>query len=220
MMRKLIRNEAIMKRNSNKTLKDASPYSAVLTREQFLFYETRITAKLLEEGLSREEVIDRIVAENLFQYPTEKSIRRMALVCCHRLEALNDKSLQSAIATQPSEVAKQICLYAMMKQYRLVWDFMITVIGSKYRNFDMSFGKIDLNTFFARLQEQDSWVATWSDSTVAKIKQVLAKILVENDYLDSISSDHLNPVLISTLLENGIRSNNDNIALAAFNCLT
>ena len=220
MMRKLIRNEAIMKRNSNKTLKDASPYSAVLTREQFLFYETRITAKLLEEGLSREEVIDRIVAENLFQYPTEKSIRRMALVCCHRLEALNDKSLQSAIATQPSEVAKQICLYAMMKQYRLVWDFMITVIGSKYRNFDMTFGKIDLNTFFARLQEQDSWVATWSDSTVAKIKQVLAKILVENDYLDSISSDHLNPVLISTLLENGIRSNNDNIALAAFNCLS
>lgn len=220
MMRKLIRNEAIMKRNSNKTLKDASPYSAVLTREQFLFYETRITAKLLEEGLSREEVIDRIVAENLFQYPTEKSIRRMALVCCHRLEALNDKTLQSAIATQPSEVAKQICLYAMMKQYRLVWDFMITVIGSKYRNFDMSFGKIDLNTFFARLQEQDSWVATWSDSTVAKIKQVLAKILVENDYLDSISSDHLNPVLISTLLENGIRSNNDNIALAAFNCLS
>ena len=219
MMRKLIRNEAIMKRNSNKTLKDASPYSAVLTREQFLFYETRITAKLLEEGLSREEVIDRIVAENLFQYPTEKSIRRMALVCCHRLEALNDKSLQSAIATQPSEVAKQICLYAMMKQYRIVWDFMITVIGSKYRNFDMSFGKIDLNTFFARLQEQDSWVATWSDSTVAKIKQVLAKILVENDYLDSISSDHLNPVLISTLLENRIRSNNDNIALAAFNCL-
>ena len=220
MMRKLIRNEAIMKRNSNKTLKDASPYSAVLTREQFLFYETRITAKLLEEGLSREEVIDRIVAENLFQYPTEKSIRRMALVCCHRLEALNDKSLQSAIATQPSEVAKQICLYAMMKQYRIVWDFMITVIGSKYRNFDMSFGKIDLNTFFARLQEQDSWVATWSDSTVAKIKQVLARILVENDYLDSITSDHLNPVLISMVLENGIRSNNDEIALAAFNCLS
>lgn len=220
MMRKLIRNEAIMKRNSNKTLKDASPYSAVLTREQFLFYETRITAKLLEEGLSREEVIDRIVAENLFQYPTEKSIRRMALVCCHRLEALNDKSLQSAIATQPSEVAKQICLYAMMKQYRIVWDFMITVIGSKYRTFDTSFGKIDLNTFFARLQEQDSWVASWSDSTITKIKQVLARILVENDYLDSITSDHLNPVLISTLLENGIRSNNDEIALAAFNCLS
>ena len=203
-----------------KAIKNASPYSGVLTREQFLFYETRTTAKLLEEGLSREEVIERIVNENLFQYPTEKSIRRMALVCCRRLEALNDKSLQTAIATQPSEVAKQICLYAMMKQYRIVWDFMITVIGAKYQTFDLSFGKIDLNSFFTRLQEQDDWVATWSDSTITRIKQVLTRILVENDYLDSVSSDHLNPVLISTLLENGIRSNNDNIALAAFNCLS
>lgn len=203
-----------------KAIKNASPYSGVLTREQFLFYETRTTAKLLEEGLNREEVIERIVNENLFQYPTEKSIRRMALVCCRRLEALNDKSLQTAIATQPSEVAKQICLYAMMKQYRIVWDFMITVIGAKYQTFDLSFGKIDLNSFFTRLQEQDDWVASWSDNTITRIKQVLARILVENDYLDSISSDHLNPVLISTLLENGIRSNNDNIALAAFNCLS
>ena len=203
-----------------KAIKNASPYSGVLTREQFLFYETRTTAKLLEEGLSREEVIERIVNENLFQYPTEKSIRRMALVCCRRLEALNDKSLQTAIATQPSEVAKQICLYAMMKQYRIVWDFMITVIGAKYQTFDLSFGKIDLNSFFTRLQEQDDWVASWSDNTITRIKQVLARILVENDYLDSISSDHLNPVLISTLLENAIRNNNDNIALAAFNCLS
>lgn len=203
-----------------KAIKNASPYSGVLTREQFLFYETRTTAKLLEEGLNREEVIERIVNENLFQYPTEKSIRRMALVCCRRLEALNDKSLQTAIATQPSEVAKQICLYAMMKQYRIVWDFMITVIGAKYQTFDLSFGKIDLNSFFTRLQEQDDWVASWSDNTITRIKQVLTRILVENDYLDSISSDHLNPVLISTLLENAIRSNNDNIALAAFNCLS
>ena len=209
-----------MNQKTVKSLKINSPYSAVLTREQFLFYETRTTAKLLQEGLTKEEVIDRIINENLFQYPTEKSIRRMALVCCRRLEALNDKSLQDAVASQPSEVAKQICLYAMMKQYRIVWDFMITVIGSKYRTFDTTFGKIDLNTFFARLQEQDSWVASWSDNTITKIKQVLARILVENDYLDSITSDHLNPVLISMVLENGIRSNNDEIALAAFNCLS
>ncbi len=58
-----------MNQNTDKRLKNASPYSAVITREQFLFYETRITAKLLEEGLSKEEVIGRIVADNLFQYP-------------------------------------------------------------------------------------------------------------------------------------------------------
>ena len=124
-----------------------------------------------------------------------------------------------AIATQPSDVAKQICLYAMMRQYRLVWDFMLTVVGSKYRLLDTSFGKIDLNGFFMRLQEQDDWVATWSDSTVTKLKQVLQKILVENEYLDSTDADHLNPVLISPLLENAIRASGQELALPAFNCL-
>lgn len=41
--------------------------------------------------------------------------------------------------------SKQICLYAMMRQYRLVWDFMLTVVGTKYRNWVTSFGKIDSN---------------------------------------------------------------------------
>ena len=199
-------------------LREASPYNAAITREQFLFYEMRTTAKLVCEGLNKDEVIDRIVKENLFQYPTEKSVRKMASACLRRLDAMEDDSLVQAMASQPSDVSKQICLYAMMKQYRLVWDFMITVIGSKYRNLDTSFSKIDLNTYIMRLQEQDDWVATWSDSTVTKVKQVLAKILVENEYLDSLTSDRLNPVLISSVLENAIRSNGDEVALSAFNC--
>jgi len=195
-----------------------SPYIASLTREQFLFYQMRTTAKLICENLTDEQVVAHIVSENLFQYPTEKSIRRIAHGCITRLNAMNDNTLVQAIATQPSEVSKQICLYAMMKQSRLVWDFMVTVIGEKYRLMDTSFGRIDLNTFFMRLQEQDDSVASWSVSTITKIKQVLARILVENDYLDSIKADHINPVLLSSILENGIRSNGDEAALPAFDC--
>jgi len=111
-----------------------SPYKGCgsITREQFLFYETRTTAKLLNEGLNDDEVINQIVSDNLFQYPTEKSVKVVARGCIRRLKALNDPELIRAIANEPSEVAKQICLYAMMKQYRLVWDFMITVIGNKF----------------------------------------------------------------------------------------
>ena len=216
-------NQIIMERvetmpDEKKYLRENSPYSAVLTREQFLFYETRTTARLLCEGLSKEEVIERIVRENLFQYPTEKSLRQMSHTCIHRLESMENDSLVAAITNQPSDVAKQICLYAMMRQYRLVWDFMLTVVGEKYRTLDMSFGKIELNQFFMQLQEQDDWVATWSDATIVKLKQVLRKILVENEYLDGIKADKLNPVLISPLLESAIRDDGQEIVLPAFNC--
>ena len=209
-----------MPQKNDKALKDASPYNAAMTREQFLFYEMRTTAKLMNEGLDKDEVVERIVSENLFQYPTEKSVRKMALACIRRLESMEDDTLIAAIATQPSDVAKQVCLYAMMRQYRLVWDFMLTVVGDEYRKLDSSFSKMDLNVFFMRLQEQDDWVATWSDSTITKVRQVLTKMLVENEYLDSTDADHLNPVLISPLLENAIREDGQEIVLPAFNCLT
>ena len=105
------------------------PYIASLTREPFLFYEMRSTAKLMSEGLSDEAIAEEIVKQNLFQYPTEKSITRMAKACIKRLHALEDDTLVMAIALHPTDEAKQVCLYAMMKQSRLVWEFMLTVIG-------------------------------------------------------------------------------------------
>ena len=196
------------------------PYIASLTREPFLFYEMRTTAKLLTSGLSTEDTVAQIVTENLFQYPTEKSITRMAKACVKRLQVMKDADLIHAIATQPTEIAKQICLYALMKQSRLVWEFMLTVIGEKYRSKDSSFGRIDLNTYFIRLQEQDDTVAAWSEGTITKLKQVLAKILVETEYLDDVRADHLNPVYLHPILENAIRSHGDLAVLPAFNCFS
>jgi hypothetical protein len=171
----------------------------------------------MTEGRSGEVAVVKIIEENLFQYPTEKTVKRIASACVRRLEGMNDDSLIVAIATQPVDVAKQICLYAMMKDSRLIWDFMLTVVGVKYKLMDTSFGRIDLNTFFLRLQEQDDAVATWSEQTITKLKQVITRVLVETEYLDSTRSEKINPVYLHPILENAIRSNNDDIILPAFN---
>lgn len=202
------------------SLKTNSPYNGSITREQFLSHEMRITARLYNDGLSEDEIIQRIYDENLYQFPTERMIKSIAKTCIKRLESMNDATLITVIATQPSDVSKQICLYAMMKQHRLVWDFMVTVIGEKYRTSDDSFGKIDVNSYMLRLQEQDELVASWSDATIKKIKQVLTRILVENEYLDNVKSTKLNPVWIQPMLENAIRANGEDVALPAFNCFS
>lgn len=64
------------------------PYIASLTREPFLFYEMRSTAKLMAEGNSDDTIVKEIVEQNLFQYPMEKSITRMAKACIKRLHVL------------------------------------------------------------------------------------------------------------------------------------
>ena len=194
------------------------PYNGTLTAEQFLFYEMRIVSKQYLEKKSIEEIIEYIKRDNLFQYPTERMIIRIARACHKRIVALDNDKLVYEVANAPIEVAKQINLYAMMRYNRLVREFMIDLIGEKYRQHDFSYTKKDINVFFSHLREQNDDIAAWSEQTIAKLKQVLTKCLIETEMLDSVRDTTLNPIFISIELETGIRENNDLTALAAFNC--
>jgi hypothetical protein len=194
------------------------PYNAALTAEQFLFYEMRIVSRLYVQGKTVEEIIRSVKRDNLFQLPTERKLSKLTRACFRRLTALGNDCLASELANAPIEVAKQINLYSMMRYNRLAWEFMTGVIGEKYRSQDFSFSRKDLNVFFLRLQEQNDDVASWSENTIVKLKQVLTKCLAETEMLDGVKAVKLNPVFLSEELERGIRENNDLQALAAFNC--
>ena len=196
----------------------SSEYNGGLTREQFLFYEIRIVAKLILQGYSRDEILEKVREDNLFQFPTERMINNMVGTCFKRIDALDSEELVYQLANAPADTAKQINLYAMMKYNRIVWDFMTTVIGEKFRTQEFEFSRKDLNVFFIQLQEQNDQVAEWTDSTINKIKQVLNKMLVECNYLDSVRATQLNMVNIEPELEAEIRAKNDLAALPAFNC--
>ncbi|MEX1030001.1 MAG: DUF1819 family protein [Paenibacillaceae bacterium] len=194
------------------------PYNGSLTAEQFLFYEMRIVSKQYLEGKSIDEIIKYITRDNLFQYPTERKISKLARACQRRIVALGNEKLVYELANASIEVAKQINLYAMMRYNRLVREFMTDLIGEKYRQHDFSYTKKDINVFFSRLREQNDDVAAWSEQTITKLKQVLTKCLNETEMLDSVRDTTLNPIFISAELESGIRENNDLTALTAFNC--
>ena len=63
-------------------------YNGSLTREQFMFREMRIVARLYKNGLSNAEITDTVYRDNLFQYPTERMVANRATVCLRRLDAM------------------------------------------------------------------------------------------------------------------------------------
>lgn len=190
-----------------------------ITREQFLFHEMRIVARLIKEGKTDEQIIQEVSENNLFQYPTERMVKNITQVCLNRFNKANSQDLIDIVANDSADAAKQACLYLMMNYYRLVYEFMITVIGEKYRTKDTSFTKVDMNSFFTRLQEQNDVVASWSEATIKKCKSVLKKILVENGYLDNSRSEVLNPVLLDFRVKEAIENTNNKEALIAFGCM-
>lgn len=64
-----------------------------ITREQFLFHEMRIVARLLDDGMDEEKVKEEVVANNLFQYPTERMIKNIASVCLNRFKETDSLEL-------------------------------------------------------------------------------------------------------------------------------
>ena len=95
---------------------------------------------------------------------------------------------------------------------------MLKVIGHKFIERDCGFSKLVVSSFLIDLQEQDPWVASWSPSTINKIRQVIVKTLVDNEYLDDSKSRQINTITINSVLEEVLREK-DKAALAAFNCL-
>jgi hypothetical protein len=194
-----------------------SKYSGSLTREQFLFRESRIIAKLIIEGYDDSMIIDLVYKDNLFQFPTEKWIKNLVNVCIGRVRGLDNMGLINQLAYGPLDLAKQINLYSIMKSNRLVKEFMIEVVGSKLRSNENYLSRVDLNLFFIHLQEQNVDVNKWTDSTLQKIKQVLIKFLIELGYMKSLRDGHLQPIYVYPELIDGIKLNRDNDMLIVFN---
>jgi hypothetical protein len=171
-------------------------YSGALTREQFMFQEMRITSRLKLEGMDDQSILERVYDDNLFQYPTEREIKSKCRACLKRLASINDMPyVLDALANGTLGEAKQAALVALMCQSMLMQDFMVTVIGEKFRRLDMTLTRRDMNLFFERLAEQSEVVASWSDQTIKKLKVVIRSCLREAEYIHG-TEENLYPVLL------------------------
>ena len=187
---------------------------STIAREQFLLNETRIMARLRLEGMSDYEAARKVKEENLFRYPTERSLGRITLACNRRLDALGDERLVDIVAYGMPDAAAQTNLYAMMQFYPLVRHFMTIEIARRYAELHYEFGFTDMNAYFTCLASEFDNFASMSDSTVSKLKQVLRKCLKETGLLDQ--ENRLIPVILDMDLEGVLREREDFGALRAF----
>ena len=198
-------------------------YRGSITREQWLIDETRTVARLRLEDrafLDTRALAAHILENNLFQYPTEREVGSIARACARRLDALSSDPdrrdrLTGLIAHGTTEQLRQANLYALMRDNRLVWDFMTCVVESKFSLLDMHLGKTEIATFLEGLRAQDERVATWSPATLNKIRQVLAQCLEQCGMYER-KTEQLSTLLLDYDLENLIRENGDAGILPAF----
>ena len=180
---------------------DNRVYSGKLTGESFLLYELKIVAKLKKEGYTDKEIRKMVLEENLFQYKFTSSISRRLTPLMQRINLL-DEELIDRLIEDPLGDGIVINLYSIMKNDRLFFEFMNEVMKEKLKSNNEVLEKKDINIFIETKIEQNEDIASWSDSTVNKIKQVIKKILMEAKVVENNKTGTVKKIIMSDWIKN------------------
>ncbi len=117
-----------------------------------------------------------------------------------------DAPAWTLISTAESEVVNQLLLAGAIKHSQLLGDFMRNVYAAHQRRLEPTIAPLDWQDFLTECAHHDPAVAAWSDSTKAKLFQVIIRILVECKYLENgrtmkLSPRSLHPVVRRYLFE-------------------
>lgn len=158
-------------------------YSAKLTGEPFLYNETKIIATYLYNGEAEELLRKRNVEENLIKYKSLKSVTRVNSPIFRRINVMDKEMLEDFIHSD-IENSKYILLYAIMKTDKLVRDFIIEVYKDKLLMRKEYIEKFDIDNWYEEKCILSNTLKERSESTSAKLKQVIMKILLDSGLVE------------------------------------
>ena len=154
-------------------------YSTAIKKTPFKYPIAKKIAKLMLDGLDREEIYIECFDNNYIEIESPDRRREITNVVYSRLVAL-DEFLLSQFNNGDVSTSKFILAYAIAKTDTLFYDFMMEVyrdalLGDKnYLSID------DFDQFFETKKQTDLIVSKWGDHTLRCLTKGYRNILVDS----------------------------------------
>ncbi len=143
----------------------------------FAFNETRLIARMMLDGMDREEIKDAVHTDNLFNVKTQANEDKIFNYAYNRLELCHDM-LKLYILSDDLTDARFANLISVMQYDVLFREFVLEVYAScRVRSNPIS--DYDIMTFFERKAMESETVAGWKYNTVFKLRRLYTRILFE-----------------------------------------
>ena len=158
------------------------PYSSAIKKTPFKYPIAKKIAKLMLDGLDRDEIYHRCFDENFIEVESLERRREITTVLYNRLCAL-DEFLLNQFYNADVATSKFILVYAIAKTDSLFFDFLF----EKYRDALMSENRKylsmdDFDEFFASKKQTDLIVAKWGKFTLDCLTKGYRNILVDSGF--------------------------------------
>jgi hypothetical protein len=158
------------------------PYSSAIKKTPFKYPIAKKIAKLMLDGLDRDEIYHRCFDENYIEMDSLERRREVTNVIYTRLCSL-DNFLLNNFYNADVATSKFILVYAIAKTDSLFFDFLF----EKYREAIMSENRKylsidDFDDFFESKKQTDLIVAKWGNFTLECLTKGYRNILVDSGF--------------------------------------
>lgn len=159
---------------------------AARTSHAFVLTETATVAQLIHQGATQEEIWQQVLVEDLFGLRSQVSRARALQTILKRLGGATEVYIQ-LIATGNPDIRRLTILFLILREDRLLREFIAEVLLDKIKGFDRVVTSADLRTFFETKRDCCSTVAAWSESTYKKVASNILLVLVNAGLLQPTS---------------------------------
>jgi hypothetical protein len=174
-----------------------SPYSAAMTGCAFLYYEyQRILPLLLSEN-SEMLLKEEIENNQILQVNSRKARRTFVLEFKRRFMSVPVEFWQ-AWTTWSENGQRAGLLYAILKTYKLAFDFHVNVTMKKWNAIERNLQKADIMMELNEIAARDEFVDSWTENTKSRCASQYLTFLRHSHMLDEKKEElrqiHLEPV--------------------------
>jgi len=184
-------------------------YKSTIKSRPYLYKETKKAATLINKGIELNDIKNLSLEENFFQLESETRKKEIASIITSRLKGV-DEYILNKIENSNIETSKILVLYIVIKTDRLFFEFINEVYKEKVLLKDEFIRDKDFSNFFEIKREQSEKVASWSEYTFKKLKQVYIRILFESGLIENQKGDRkIRIPIIDTEVKNYLYSIGD-----------
>ncbi|WP_129407973.1 DUF1819 family protein [Marinitoga lauensis] len=185
---------------------------ATLSGDRSLLKEVDIVINLLNQEYSLEKIKEKVFEENIFQYNSTSSTKRVFAALKKRLNYI-DKELVQIFISASYDTKRAINLYLIMKSNKLMFDFMFEIIREKYLYKNFKLNDFEINKFFEEKKIQIPEISNWSKKTIKRTILEIKKILYDSGILKNKKTMEIQYILIDDSFKRYIISKSDEVFL-------
>lgn len=157
-------------------------YNMSFTTGGLFYSESLRVLEIHQKERDWRKTRDCVLVDNIVQARTRSSAVRKVREVCFRLKNLTDQQLKLLFAGTTQEQLYLLWV-AVCKKHSFITEFAIKVMREKFLRMDLLLEPADYEVFFQDKAEWHEELERLTDSTKAKLRQVLFKIMREAEIL-------------------------------------